>query len=356
MMNKNKMQTNHSPTSFSSRVQAAYHANRDMRTKRQQQPCKPKTLKGMTTTGCDFRHPCCMQIYLNQPLPLTPQEHKDHINNLLAAWKDLKYHSSPSRNELVQALQLIEQAVAYADKNKLVFYEAKAQLYRGQVLLRLGCPAEASWCATRAYGWIEKKTGVEGRGQREATKLKNEAEAALDALNPGDPRRYLGDDFRTIPGRMSGVGSPKHNRQPAQQGGGRKQIERRQISKWSATTAATTATKSHSTELSFRVGIRLVDQDSATSVPYSGPPTIGIVHEENGELWKGAGSRSSVMLGNKDETRTLHVVNSPPSPRWQIGEEIDLQISALSQAHHSAPTWSKRRELTPPYSSLSRRE
>ena len=148
---------------------------------------------------------------------------------------------------------------------------------------------------------------------------------------------------------MSGVGSPKHSRQSAQQGGN-KRVERREISKWSATTAATTATtatKSHSTELSSQVGIRVVDQESARSVPYNTPPTIGIVHEENGELWKGASSRPSVMLGNKDEARTLHVVNPPLlSSQWQMEEKIDLQISALSQAQQSA----KRCEHTLPYS------
>lgn len=320
------MTKTHSPKSFSSRVQAAHIAKRDTNTKPQAPIPTPKTLKGMTATGCTFDHPCCLTGYLNRPLPLRPPEMKRHIDTLIHRAQNIASWLPPTQTDILAALQLLERAVTYADDHRLFSYAAKAQLYRGHVLLKLGYPSEASWCATRAFGWVERKTGVEGRGQKLAAALKTNAEEAVAALHPEDPRTAISDDFQTIPGRMSGLGSARCERQDGEHERREQREQVREISKRSHTTKSS---NSQSERASLRVGVRLVDQESPTSVRYIGPPRIGIVHNEGCELWKVAGSRSSVLLGNKDDRKTLQVVN-PVHDRWAIEEEIGKQISAIS--------------------------
>lgn len=116
---------------------------------------------------------------------------------------------------MLAALRLLEQAVTYADDHRLFSHAAKAQLYRGHVS-SISTTRPKHHGARPVHSDGLRGTGVEGRGQKLAAALKTNAEEAVTALHPGDPRRAISDDFQTVPGRMNGLGSARCERQDGQ--------------------------------------------------------------------------------------------------------------------------------------------
>lgn len=114
----------------------------------------------------------------------------DHLNSLLLQSSALRNMSKPERG-----LACAEAAVYLAELNELYTVASKAQLFRGMCLLDLGYPAEASWCFTRAASvcW----------SSRQVADWKEEAEKRRAALERGDPRREMAEDFKTVPERES---------------------------------------------------------------------------------------------------------------------------------------------------------
>lgn len=174
---------------------------------------------------------------------------------------------------------------------------------------------------------------MQGKGQRWAASLKIEAERAIAMLEEGDGRKVVGEGFETVPWRESGVVAARRAR-------GRERRVRRMSNvavvmenekvlpqppsyfSWSSV--------GQESPLSFRHRMSVMmhkekvltppeshfsgisgGQASPASIPYIGPRKVAIVHEEGGDLWKMAGPRSSLVLGNKDLRRTLHIVNKP---------------------------------------------
>lgn len=198
---------------------------------------------------------------------------------------------------------------------------------------------------------------MEGRGQRWAARLKIDAERARAQLEERDPRKSVGERFETVPGRKSGVLVGRG----AREADGR---ERRQSNAAVLMPAEKVRNQppSHFSwrsyaqddPLSFRHRMSVVmmhkeqvltppksyfsgssgGRGSPTSIPYIGPKRVAIVHDEGGHLWKMVGSRSSLVLGNKDSRRTLHVVNKPDSgsrSRWSIPKK-DMEEGEKQQA------------------------
>ena len=187
---------------------------------------------------------------------------------------------------------------------------------------------------------------MEGKGQRWAASLKIEAERARAELEEGDERKVVRDGFETVPGRESGVVAAR--RAKAVDGKERRAINAAAVghndkelhqppSHFSWSSSRQESLLSFRQRMSVKMHKEQVltppkshfsgssgGQASPASIRYIGPPRVAIVHEEDGELWKVAGPRSSLVLGNKDSRRTLHVVNKPdsgPRSRWSIPKE-----------------------------------
>jgi len=120
----------------------------------------------------------------------TPVSMPEHLNALLLQSSALRIMSEPERG-----LAYAEAALYLAELNELYALASKAQLFRGMCLLDLGYPAEASWCFTRAASvcW----------SSRQVADWKEEAEKRRAALERGDPRREMAENFKTVPERES---------------------------------------------------------------------------------------------------------------------------------------------------------
>lgn len=175
---------------------------------------------------------------------------------------------------------------------------------------------------------------MEGKGQRWAASLKNEAERARAELEEESDRKVVGEGFETVPGRKSVMVAGRRVReaqamtrmirrasnavateenekalpQPLSHFSwssvGQKSSPsfRQRMSVMMHKMQVLTLPKSHSSRSSR-------GRASPTLISYIVPKRMAILHAEGGELWNIVGEGSSMVPGNKGSRRPRYIVN-----------------------------------------------